>query len=295
MVWRRRAAAGAPPAEDPHEQSIREALERLGDTTVREVMTPRVDVVALRAPVSPDDVARAVKQSGHSRFPVYEGDDLDDLAGVLFVKDLFRSGGAVRLRKPFVVPETAAVLDVLSQMRTGRNAFAVAVDEHGGVEGVLTVKDLVSELVGDLPDEFDREEEADIVRVDSSRWLVDGACPVDLLRSSLGGLGLVVPDGGYVTVGGFLFARFGRIPAEGDEVAAGDWLFRVAEMDRRRIAKVVVRAPESVVGSGPGSGPGSAAGSGPGSGPGSGEAASSSMADGADGSSGSGPSDATGK
>lgn len=241
---------------DEHEQSIRDKLERLGDITVREVMTPRVDVVALRSPVAPEDVARAVKESGHSRFPVYS-QDLDDLEGVLFVKDLFRSdpfrsGGSVRLREPFIVPETAPLLGVLSSMRVGRNAFAVVVDEHGGVEGVVTVKDLVSELVGELPDEFDRAEEAEVVRVDASRWLVDGACPVDRVVEELGPFGLTVPEGEYVTVGGFLFSRFGRIPAEGDALVWEGWEFRVAEMDRRRIAKTVVRAPSGTVGDGSG-------------------------------------------
>lgn len=211
-------------------------------------MTPRVDVVALRAPVTPDDVARAVRESGHSRFPVYEN-DLDDLVGVLFVKDLFRSGGVVRLREPYVVSEHRPVLDLLQEMRQRRAAFAVAVDEHGGVEGVLTVKDLVSELVGELPDEFDRPEDDEIVRVDPARWLVDGACPIDRLREEVGA---PVPDGEYVTLGGFLFQRFGRIPAEGDTVVHGDWEFRVTEMDRRRIAKVVLRAPSGTIDSGPG-------------------------------------------
>lgn len=218
-------------------------MARLRDTTVREVMTPRVDVVALRAPVTVEDVNRAVKESGHSRFPVYE-DDLDRLLGVLFVKDLFRSGGAVRLREPFVVSEHRQVLDLLQEMRRRRAAFAVVADEHGGVEGVLTVKDLVSELVGELPDEFDQPDEDEIVRVDASRWLVDGACPVDRVRDEVG---VPVPDGKYVTVGGFLFDRFGRIPVEGDRVEHEGWEFRVAEMDRRRIAKVVVRAPSGTI------------------------------------------------
>jgi len=209
-------------------------------------MTPRVDVVALKAPVSAEDVALAVKQSGHSRFPVYSS-DLDDLVGVLYVKDLFRSGGVVRLRQPFVIPETAPVLDVLGQMRVGRNAFAVVVDEHGGVEGVLTVKDLVSQLVGELPDEFDRPEAAEVVRVDAYRWLVDGACPVDRLVAELGEFGLALPEGEYVTVGGFLFDRFGRIPDEGDLLVYAGWEFRVTDMDRRRIAQTVVRAPSGTM------------------------------------------------
>lgn len=206
-------------------------------------MTPRVDVVALKAPVTPEAVSVAVKQSGHSRFPVYR-DDLDDLDGVLFVKDMFRSGGSVRLRKPLLVPEHRRVLELLQEMRQRHNAFAVVIDEHGGVEGVLTVKDLVSELVGDLHDEFDPDDEDDVVRVDPHRWLVDGACPVDRLQEELG---VPVPEGDYVTVGGFLFDRFGRIPAEGDEVDVGGWHFRVTEMDRRRIAKAVVRAPSTSV------------------------------------------------
>lgn len=220
-------------------------------------MTPRVDVVALRAPVSAADVARAVKESGHSRFPVYE-DDLDRLLGVLYVKDLFRIADGVagvsadaiarRLRRPFLVSEHRPVLDVLQEMRRGRNAFAMVIDEHGGVEGVLTVKDLVSELVGELPDEFDRPEEDEIVRVDAERWLVDGACPVDRLQDEVG---VPIPDGDYVTMGGFLFERFGRIPAEGDEVEHERWVFRVTEMDRRRIAKVVVRAPSDTIDPGP--------------------------------------------
>src|SRR5580765_4584064 len=99
---------------DKHEREILAALSRLRDTTAREVMTPRVDVIALRAPVSQEDLAVAIKESGHSRFPVYE-DDLDNLTGVLFAKDLFRSSGAIRLRQPFLVPEHRRVLELLQE------------------------------------------------------------------------------------------------------------------------------------------------------------------------------------
>jgi CBS domain containing-hemolysin-like protein len=246
-------------APDAHEREILLALERLRGTTAREVMTPRLDVVALRIPVSAEDVALAVKQSGHSRFPVYE-DDLDHLQGVLYVKDMFRISEraspeaiARRLREPLLVPEHRLVLELLQEMRERRQAFAVVIDEHGGVEGVLTVKDLVSELVGDLPDEHDRHEEEDVVRVDGSRWLVDGAVPVDRLQAEVG---VAVPDGEYVTLGGFLFDCFGRIPAEGDRIERDGWEFRVAEMDRRRIAKVVVRAPSGTMSPASDAGPG---------------------------------------
>src|SRR5947209_4383503 len=220
---RRRRSTEDAPAEvargTEHEQQILAALASLGDTTAREVMTPRVDVVALSVPVTLDDVARAVRESGHSRFPVYE-EDLDHLVGVLFVKDLLRSGwltggesGALasqaskeaprascldvarRVRQPFLVPESRHVLELLSEMRQRRKAFAVVVDEYGGVEGVLTVKDLVSEVVGDLLDEFDPPADEAVTRVDRRRWLVDGSCPVDEVGASLG---VALPDGEYV-------------------------------------------------------------------------------------------------
>ncbi|MDE3087569.1 MAG: HlyC/CorC family transporter [Acidobacteriota bacterium] len=246
-------------AED-QEQIILGALADLRDTPVREVMTPRVDVVGLPIPVGADDVARAVRQSGHGAFPVYD-DDLDDLVGVLFVNDLFRAGWQLggdgsslggedpssldisrRLRQPLLVPESRLVLEVLADMRRDRRAFAVVVDEYGGVAGVLTVKDLLSALVGDLRDEMDPQEEPDIVRVDTTRWLVDGGIGIDELQESLG---IEVPEGEYVTLGGFLFDAFGHIPEVGETVRRGDWELRVAEMDKRRVAKVVAARVES--------------------------------------------------
>jgi len=217
-------------------------------------MTPRVDVVALSIPLTVDAVSQAVRESGHSCFPVC-GDGLDDLVGVLFVNDLFRAGWTVgrpdeggrspdpidiarRLRQPFLVPESRLVLDVLAEMRRQRRAFAVIVDEHGGVEGVITVKDLLGALVGDLPDEFDPDEEPEVVRVDGRRWLVDGRLSIDDLADQLG---IDLPEGEYVTLGGYLFDAFGHIPEEGETHDVGEWELRVAEMDKRRIAKVVAK------------------------------------------------------
>ncbi|HEV2368872.1 MAG TPA: CBS domain-containing protein, partial [Acidimicrobiales bacterium] len=143
------SSPGSDAGED-QEQIILAALADLRDATVREVMTPRVDVVGLPIPVSAEDVARAVRESGHSCFPVYD-DDLDHMVGVLFVNDLFRAGYEIgrngdvpsdkpsaldisrRLRQPFLVPESRLVLEVLADMRRDRRAFAVVVDEYGGV------------------------------------------------------------------------------------------------------------------------------------------------------------------
>ena len=127
--------------------------------------------------------------------------------------------------------------------------MAVVVDEYGGVAGMLTVKDLLEPLVGELHDEFDEEEEAHIVRVDTSRWLIDGQTNVDDVRERIG---IDIPEGEYVTLGGLLFERFGHIPAEGEEVRVGDWDLRVVEMDKRRVAQVGghLRRPDAVVAAG---------------------------------------------
>ena len=241
------------------EQVILSALADLRDTTVREVMTPRVDVVALAIPVHAADVADAVRTSGHGSFPVYD-DDLDNLIGILFVNDLFRMGWQLdarngdgsgdrdkpspldisrRLRQPYLVPESHFVLDALANMRRDRRKFAVVVDEYGGVAGVLTVKDLLEALVGDLRDEFDTGGEPEIIRVDHTRWLVDGGASIDDVREQLG---VDVPEGEYVTLGGFLFDAFGHIPEVGERLRYDGWELRVAEMDRRRIGKVVMQA-----------------------------------------------------
>jgi CBS domain containing-hemolysin-like protein len=219
---------------------------------VREVMTPRVDVVALTVPVTADDIIEAVRESGHSCFPVV-ADDLDDLVGVLFVNDLIRaaprrSAGDLterspldisrRIRQPHVVPESRQVLDALSEMRLQRRAFAVVVDEYGGVAGVLTVKDLIEPLVGQLSDEFDADEGPEIVRVDVNRWLIDGRTSVDDVQERLS-IGL--PEGEYVTIGGYLFDAFGHIPVEGEELAVDGWELRVVELEKRRIAKVLAK------------------------------------------------------
>jgi putative hemolysin len=265
-MLRRRGVGPAAPKPDAtaQEQQIVTGLTSLREATAREVMTPRMDVVALQKPVTFDDVARAVLRSGHSHFPVYE-DDLDHLAGVLFVKDLFQrdlwgrqthpavaSGGTERgpgsgdlsslAREPYIVPESRSALELLAEMRNRRRGFAVVVDEYGGVEGVVTINDLVSELVGDIQDEFDRTKGPSVRRVDQARWLVDGAVDVDEVRESVG---IAIPDGEYVTLGGFLLDRFGRIPDEGDELNWQGWLLRVARMSRHRIAKVLVHAPSA--------------------------------------------------
>jgi magnesium and cobalt transporter len=294
-LWRRSGGAEGPGADrqgpsleaeaSEQERFITEALADLRNMDVREVMTPRVDVTYLTIPVQAEDIAQAVRTSGHSCFPVVH-DDLDDLIGILFVNDIFRtnrpdarsgdeSGGATdpspleisrKVRQPYLLPESLGVLEALADMRKHRRAVAVVVDEYGGVAGLLTVKDLLEPLVGDLHDEFDEVEEPHIVRVDNTRWLIDGQTNVDDVRDRIG---IDIPDGEYVTLGGLLFERFGHIPGEGESVRVGDWDMRVVEMDKRRVAQVVA----TFAGDEPGSAPIGTDSSSPGSDDGAGEAA----------------------
>jgi len=215
-------------------------------------MTPRIDVETLTTPVSAVDVARAVRESGHSCYPVVL-DDLDDLVGLLFVKDLFRAGRGVllepgvtlssveisrRVRTPLLLPESMDVLEALSEMRAERRSVALVVDEHGGVAGILSLKDLLEPLVGDLTDELAGTEEPQVVRVDAERWLINGQITIDDLDEAIGWL---LPDGEYVTLGGYLFDLMGRIPDEGDELEVDGWAVKIQTMDKRRIDEVLVR------------------------------------------------------
>jgi CBS domain containing-hemolysin-like protein len=248
------------PAPSEQELQITRGLESLRDATAREMMTPRVDVVALPAPVTYSAVVAAVRRSGRSHYPVYE-DDLDHLVGVLFVKDLFQLRGSStngltpdtdpdvtsRARQPYVVPESRSALEILSEMRRGRRGFAIVVDEYGGFAGVLTINDLVSELVGDLHDEFDSSSSPAVLRIDSTRYLVDGSCSVDeVVHAS----GAPIPEGEYVTLGGYLLDALGHIPVEGETLDALGWSYRVTKMDRRRIAKIVITAPSATIADG---------------------------------------------
>jgi magnesium and cobalt transporter len=283
-------ATEASASADEQERIILDALADLRDMDVREVMTPRVDVTYLTIPVHAEDIAQAVRTTGHSCFPVVH-DDLDDLIGILFVNDIFRTGGSGasrrdrggvepasvagsasasasarerdatdpspleisrKIRPAHLVPETLGVLEALADMRKHRRAVAVVVDEYGGVAGLLTMKDLLEPLVGELHDEFDEEEESSMVRVDNARWLIDGQTNVDEVRERLG---IDIPeDGEYVTLGGLLFQRFGHIPTEGEDVRIGDWDLKVVEMDKRRVAQVVATFVGGDAAPGPGPG-----------------------------------------
>ena len=238
-------------ARSPEADAIHARVDQLAKLELRDVMTPRVDVAFLTVPVTPEAVAEAVRDTGHSCFPVVNG-DLDDVDGVLLVNDLFRSTTvrraigvslpdadeiARKIRRPLLLPETLDLLESLGEMREQRRTFALVLDEHGGVAGVVSIRDILEQLVGALADEFDDDDEATIVRIRDGRWLVDGQTHVDRVNEELG---VAIPEGEYVTIAGFILDLAGEIPSPGATYTFGDWTFRVQSLERRRISEVVV-------------------------------------------------------
>ena len=237
---------------DAAEREIIHALFSLADRPVREVMTPRVDMVTLDSPVTMEALRRATAAAGHSRFPVIDG-DLDHVIGILYVKDLMRldyepDTAAIQqlLREPVYVPETKSVLELLQDMRVRKLAFAVVLDEHGGIEGLVTVKDVISELVGELSDEYDPGQPS-IIPIGTRRWLADGRLAVEELATWIG---VDIEEGPYATVAGLYLHLAGSIPSEGDSVVADGLILTVQAMDRRRIDRLVVQTTHSDDGGG---------------------------------------------
>ncbi len=244
------AAAGAGIEEG--EKELITSVFALGDTIVREVMVPRTDMTA----VSSDDTISAVldlaDEKGFSRLPVF-GDGIDDIVGVCLVKDLVRverAGGGDRtvvslMRKARFVPETKHADHLLREMQAGDHHLAIVVDEYGGTAGLVTLEDVVEELVGEIVDETDREEP--LVRpLAGGKLLVHGRMPVDQLESLLE---LEFVDGDWDTVGGLIFNVLGHVPEVGETVDSNGVQLRVERMEGRRITSVSVDRATSESGS----------------------------------------------
>jgi len=254
----RTAKKDEPTTRDPEAQAIHDRVDQLSQLELRDVMTPRVDVAFLNVPVTPEAVAEAVRDTGHSCFPVVVDDDLDEVQGVLYVNDLFRSTTAKRaigvslpdereiarkLRTPLMLPETLNLLEGLHEMREQSRTFAIVLDEHGGVAGVISIRDILEQLVGDLSDEFDEQDAVTIVKIRANRWLIDGQTHVDKVAADLG---VPIPEGDYVTLAGYVLELADAFPEEGETFWEGHWSFRVQSLVKQRISEVVVEFHEEL-------------------------------------------------
>jgi putative hemolysin len=232
-----------PPVEQVDEQRLEDALDRFSETLVREVMTPRPDVVAIEAAAPVRDLHRLMSESKYSRIPVY-GKDLDDIQGVVEVRDLldFQGEGDAQVgglsRPVHFVPETKRIASLLKEMQSLRVTFAVAIDEYGGTAGIVTVEDIVEELVGEIQDEYDAEGEPLAVEPDGA-ILVDGRVSVDRLEEALE-TELSI-DAEIDTVGGLVTSVFGQIPRAGQKKRYRGFEIEVLVAARNRVNRVRFR------------------------------------------------------
>ncbi len=222
---------------------------RFADKVAADALVPRLDVVALPITATIDDLRRLAVESGCSRLPVFNG-DLDDVVGVVLAKDVFRIAPEVRsatsvaevLAPVVAVPETVSLAQLLVEMRQSGNQLVVVVDEHGGTAGIVTLEDVLEEIVGEIEDEHDLDVATVRGQAVGVRGVlaVEGTVRPDELEEATG---LRLPDGDFETLAGFLLVLFGSVPAVGEQTSWKDWQFEVLALDRHRIAQVLVTAP----------------------------------------------------
>ena len=218
----------------------------LGELTAENVMTPRVDVHALHASATAADAANLTLATGHSRFPVYDT-GLDDIDGIVHIKDVLALDEEKRrttpvaelVRQPPLVPDSAPVDRLLERLRD-EGPMAVVVDEYGGTAGVVTLEDIVEEVVGEVRDEHDPAERPELTATGPGAWEVDGGLRVDELRDAVG---LTVPEGPYETVAGLVAHRLERIPEAGDTTVVTGWRLTVLATEHHRADRVRITAP----------------------------------------------------
>jgi len=214
----------------------------LSSTSVKEVIIPRIDVDFIPVTASRDELIQKVTESGHSRFPVYN-ESIDNVVGVLYVKDLIKQLAkkdeidlAGIIRKPFFVPESKRLDSLLREFKRRHVHIAIAIDEYGGVSGIVCMEDIIEEIVGDIQDEFDNERE-DILTIGDGVWLCDARVNLDDL-SGIFTDGL--PDEEFDTLGGFVFDLFGKIPVKYEKAAWRNFDFIVQDMEGHRINTIKI-------------------------------------------------------
>jgi CBS domain containing-hemolysin-like protein len=212
------------------------------ETTVREAMIPRTEISAISAASTLEEIAYAFRQYGYSRLPVYR-ESLDDIAGVIHSKDVMsyllrpQSFQLEKvLQKPVYIVDTARLEDVLRQMQRAKAHFGFVVDEHGGVEGIITLEDLLEEIVGDISDEHDEEVNEQIHKIQDDVYILEGGLAVRDLNRRLN-LNLPISEG-YTTIAGFLMSESGQILNEGEQVQFNGHIFKIEKVDKRRILSV---------------------------------------------------------
>lgn len=230
---------------DEVEQTIMRRALIFGEHIVGEIMVPRTEMAALPTEMAIEQALEEVASSNHTRYPVYE-DDMDDTIGYVHVKDLYRAdrSRSVRtlLRPIGFIAETASIELALKRFQSTRTPLAIVVDEHGGTAGLVTIQDVIEELIGEVQDEFDHEAPP-VEELSEGSYSVDGSARLDYLEEALS---LRVPDEGFPTLGGRVFEQLQRRPRVGDEARVGNFEARILEVEGMRITRVLMTAVEPV-------------------------------------------------
>jgi putative hemolysin len=234
------------------EQKILEGIVRFGATNVKQIMKPRTDVVALEKSQSYSEVLHQVRESGYSRIPVYD-ENFDKIKGILYIKDLLpyiREGNAFKwnrlIRKPFFVPETKKIDDLLREFRTRRIHLAIVVDEFGGTSGIITLEDVLEEIVGEISDEFD-DDDLIYSKLDDRTYLFEGKTPLNDFYKVLdiNGDSFEASKGDAETLGGFVLEISGKFPEKNEEIHFEGFTFTTELIHKRRIQRLKVTLPDT--------------------------------------------------
>ncbi len=223
-------------------------IEDLSETSVKEVMIPRIDVDFISIDIPEEELLAKIAESGHSRFPVYS-ESIDNVLGILYVKDLL---GVISkkenidleklLRKAYFVPESKKIDGLLREFKRRHLHIAIAIDEYGGISGIVCMEDIIEEIVGDIQDEFDNES-AEILSIGNQMWLCDARVNLDDLNESIGSS---FPTEDFDTLGGFVLDLFGRIPVKYEKFNWKNWEFVVQDMEGHRVnlIKIIKKSDE---------------------------------------------------
>jgi putative hemolysin len=231
---------------EAEEEQMISAVMSLSDSKLHEVMVPRIDIAAIDQEASFDDAVTLVLTEGHSRTPLYK-ESVDHIVGILYAKDLLRiiAAGGPRprlrdiMRPALFVPESQAVDDLLNELQRRRVHMAIVLDEYGGTAGLVTIEDLLEEIVGEIQDEFDEEEPMKVI-VRDGEAILDGRADIDEMGELVDPALELEDDEEYDTVGGFVYHRIGRVPVVGDTVAVDPFTITVIKVIGRRVGKVRV-------------------------------------------------------
>lgn len=223
-------------------QDMIQGVEDLSTTSVKEIMVPRIDVEFINVNLTQEELTEKIVEFGHSRFPVYS-DSIDNVIGVLYVKDLIRVLSKKQeidlqkiIRKPYFVPESKRIDSLLREFKRHHLHIAIAIDEYGGIAGIITMEDIIEEIVGDIQDEFDKET-AEIMTVGNNMWLCDARADLDDLNETLGA---EFPNEEFDSLGGFVFDLFGKVPVKFEKTSWNEYDFIVQDMEGHRINQIKV-------------------------------------------------------